>query len=162
MITLAGTRRWQQAALPPHPRWYPSSASIQPDMPTWSCPPAAQRVSDSWYDPFQLYDWVCYCLAALRQSHAAKPPTAPLDVTPKPSASYSDIGTLPAALCKALASLERSLRQHGSALVVRVGAWEEQLPQLAAELGAASILAEQEVEAGGWSCRGSAQCSIAL
>ena len=56
----------------------------------------------------------------------------------------------PAALCKAMASLDRSLRQHGSALVVRVGAWEEQLPQLAAELGAASILAEQEVEAGGW------------
>ena len=53
-----------------------------------------------------------------------------------------------AALCKALASLNRSLRQRGSALAVRVGPWEEQLPALAAELGAGSILAEQEVEAG--------------
>lgn len=52
-----------------------------------------------------------------------------------------------AALCRALASLDRSLRQRGSALVVRVGAWEEQLPALARELGAGSVVAEQEVEA---------------
>lgn len=55
---------------------------------------------------------------------------------------------LTAALCRALASLDRSLRQRGSALVLRTGAWEEQLPALAQELGAGSVVAEQEVEAG--------------
>lgn len=49
----------------------------------------------------------------------------------------------------ALESLDRSLRQHGSALMVRVGAWEDQVPQLAAELKASGIVAELEVEAGG-------------
>lgn len=53
-----------------------------------------------------------------------------------------------AALCRALEALDASLRRHGSALVLRVGRWEEQLPALAAELGASGVLAEQEVETG--------------
>ncbi len=53
-----------------------------------------------------------------------------------------------AALCRALASLDRSLRHRGSRLVVRVGAWEEQMPLLAAQLGASGIVVEHEVEAG--------------
>lgn len=52
------------------------------------------------------------------------------------------------ALLRVLASLNRSLRARGSALLVRLGAWEEQLPALAAELGAAAVVGEQEVEAG--------------
>ena len=55
-----------------------------------------------------------------------------------------------AALCRALASLDRGLRQRGSALLVRVGAWEEELPGLVQELGAGGVVAEQEVEAGAW------------
>ncbi|KAL4854579.1 Pheophytinase [Chlorella vulgaris] len=50
-------------------------------------------------------------------------------------------------LVSALESLDRSLRQHGSALMVRVGAWEQQVPQLAAELKAGGVVAELEVEA---------------
>ena len=56
--------------------------------------------------------------------------------------------TAPAALVRALASLDHSLRQRGSALIVRVGPWEQQLPALAAELGAPAVVAEAEVEAG--------------
>lgn len=49
---------------------------------------------------------------------------------------------------RALTSLDHSLRQRGSALIVRVGPWEQQLPALAAEFGAAAVVAEAEVEAG--------------
>lgn len=70
------------------------------------------------------------------------PPMVPVGPTPR---------TLPrprAALCRALAALDHSLRRRGSALVLRMGRWEEQLPALAAELGASGVLAEQEVETG--------------
>ncbi len=65
---------------------------------------------------------------------------------------------------RALTSLDRSLRQRGSALVVRVGTWEQQLPALAAEMGAAAVVAEAEVEAGEhvvWH-QGRCCCAVAL
>ncbi|KAL4425249.1 hypothetical protein ABPG75_009265 [Micractinium tetrahymenae] len=64
------------------------------------------------------------------------------------------------ALCRALAALDRSLRRRGSGLVLRVGRWEEQLPALAAELGASRVLAEQEVESA-W-CEGVEGVAAAL
>ncbi|PRW33974.1 deoxyribodipyrimidine photolyase isoform A [Chlorella sorokiniana] len=64
------------------------------------------------------------------------------------------------ALVRALTSLDRSLRQRGSALIVRVGPWEQQLPALAAQLGAAAVVAEAEVEAD-W-CAGVAAAAAAL
>ncbi|KAL4435621.1 hypothetical protein ABPG77_002584 [Micractinium sp. CCAP 211/92] len=64
------------------------------------------------------------------------------------------------ALCRALDALDQSLRCRGSALLLRVGRWEEQLPALAAELGSGGVLAEQEVESA-W-CQGVAGVAAAL
>ncbi|GAB4818230.1 hypothetical protein N2152v2_005276 [Parachlorella kessleri] len=49
-------------------------------------------------------------------------------------------------LLRAVNSLRESLRQLGSDLVVLTGRWEEQIPRFAAHMGAASVVAEREVE----------------
>lgn len=43
-------------------------------------------------------------------------------------------------------SLQRSLRQLGSDLIILSGSWEEQLPAFAAHVGAGTVITEQEVE----------------
>lgn len=51
-----------------------------------------------------------------------------------------------AGLLVAVQGLREALRQRGAELVLRCGALDEELPALAAQLGAASVLTEDEVE----------------
>jgi deoxyribodipyrimidine photolyase len=73
---------------------------------------------------------------------------APTRRGPHPTPLACPVPVPPAALCSALASLDRSLRQRGSRLLVRVGPWERELPALVELLGGGGVVAEAEVEAG--------------
>lgn len=160
-ITPAGTRRPRAAQA-----CSPSLCLIPPVTPPWCCPAAAPKVGAGWAraccdeaagaaaaagpgwgrDTERALGGAC-CTQARGTAFRASPLfPPPLHSTP----------THPAALCSALASLDRSLRQCGSRLLVRVGRWEEELPALAEQLGSGGVVAEAEVEAGegGWQQRG--------
>ena len=141
-----------------HPGWQQSLAAGADGSPA----PTALPVPVFVFDPLRFAALVLPAGGAEgERSHSAcvashiHPAPAGLQQPTSLMPTAATASTAYAALCGALASLDRSLRQRGgSGLVVRVGRWEQVLPALVAELGGgggavASIVAEQEVEAGG-------------